>query len=241
MSVLYETDALLVGTRYSIMLICSMIGAVLAGLYCDITRRVRWVTVLAFVVFVAFFSCMATTTRASDKPVWGYPVLLGFGLGMTLTTLVTVAQLSTPPQLIAIASGLIISVRSLGGTIGIAIYNALFTSEMGRAPTRIADGVMPLGLDPDNLAPLIGALTTRNQTALRSIPGISPEIIQAASGALLDTYTLAFRHVWIAAACFVAVAAIAAIFLFDPKAEFNMNVDAPVEKEDELYGSSREL
>ncbi|KAM4057382.1 fungal trichothecene efflux pump (TRI12) domain-containing protein [Hirsutella rhossiliensis] len=238
-SVLYETDAVLVGVRYSIMLICSMIGAVLAGLYCDITRRVRWVTVLAFIIFVAFFACMATTTRASDKPVWGYPVLLGLALGMTLTTLVTVAQLSTPPQLIAIASGLIISVRSLGGTIGIAIYNALFTSEMRHVSERIAGAVLPLGLSSDNLAPLIGALSARNQTALQSIPGVSPEIIQAASGALLDTYVLAFRHVWIAAACFVTVAAIAAVFLFDPKSEFNMNVDAPVEKEMELYSSSR--
>ncbi|EQL02614.1 hypothetical protein OCS_01677 [Ophiocordyceps sinensis CO18] len=149
---------------------------------------------------------------------------------MTLTTLVTTAQVSTPPQLIAIASGLVISVRSLGGTIGIAIYNALFTSEMGRAPDRIAAAVLPLGLSPDSLGPLVAALSTRNQTALRAVPGISPDVIQAASGALLDTYVLAFRHVWIAAACFVAVAAVAAAFLFDPKAEFNMTVDAPVEK-----------
>lgn len=48
-------------------------------------------------------------------------MFMGFGLGMTLVLLVTVAQLSTPPELIATASGLIISVRSLGGTIGIAI------------------------------------------------------------------------------------------------------------------------
>jgi MFS family permease len=120
-SVLYETDALIVGTRYSIMLICSMIAAVLTGLYCAITRRVRWITVAAFLIFVVFFISMATTNRDTNLPVWGYPVLLGSALGMTLTTLVTVAQLSIPPELIAVASGLIISVRSLGGTVGITI------------------------------------------------------------------------------------------------------------------------
>lgn len=64
---------------------------------------------------------MATATKTSSVAVWGYPVLLGWALGMTLITLVTVAQLSTPPELIATASGLVISVRSLGGTVGIAI------------------------------------------------------------------------------------------------------------------------
>ncbi|PHH92706.1 hypothetical protein CDD83_5943 [Cordyceps sp. RAO-2017] len=108
-SVLYETDAVLVGTRYGIMLVCSMVGAALAGLYCDITRRVRWATVLAFVIFVVFFSCMAIADRHSNTAVWGYPVLLGFALGITLTTLVTVCQLSPAPELIAIASGLVIN------------------------------------------------------------------------------------------------------------------------------------
>ncbi|KUJ13863.1 uncharacterized protein LY89DRAFT_736860 [Mollisia scopiformis] len=60
--------------------------------------------------------------------VWGYPVLLDWALGMTLITLVTVAQLSTLPKLIAFVSGLIISVRSLGETISIAVYNAVFTT-----------------------------------------------------------------------------------------------------------------
>lgn len=119
--VLYETDAVLVGTRYSIMLIAACVGAVLTGWYCAVYKKVRWVTVLAFLIFTAFFACMANTNLETDRPVWGYPVLLGFALGMTLTTLVTVAQLSIPPELISIASGLIISIRSLGGTIGIAI------------------------------------------------------------------------------------------------------------------------
>ncbi|KJZ75161.1 hypothetical protein HIM_05355 [Hirsutella minnesotensis 3608] len=234
-SVLYEKDALLVGTRYSIMLICSMIGAVLTGLYCDITRKLRWVTVLAFLIFVSFFACMSTANRETNNAVWGYPVLLGFALGMTLTTLVTAAQLSIPPQLISVASGLIISVRSLGGTIGIAIYNALFTSQMRHMPENIANAVLPLGLNQDSLKPLVGALSSHNETALAAVPGASREIIEAASGALLDTYILAFRYVWIAAACFVSIAAIASVFLFDPKEEFNMKVDAPIEMKENLY------
>lgn len=234
-SVLYETDALIVGTRYSIMSICSMVGASLAGLYCAIARKVRWITVLAFLIFIAFFAAMATTNRKTDIPVWGFPVLLGFALGMTLTTLVTVAQLSTPPELISVASGLIISVRSLGGTVGIAIYNALFQDQMHNMPDNIAKAGISNGLDPENVGAFIGAIATHNETALGLIPGITPEIIQAGANASLDTFVRGFRSVWIAGACFVVLAAVVAAFLYDPKKEFNMHIDAPVEKEEDMY------
>ncbi|KAK9417630.1 putative Major facilitator superfamily domain-containing protein [Seiridium unicorne] len=230
LSVLYETDALIVGVRYSIMLIAACVGALATGWYCAVFRRVRWVTVAAFMVFLVFFVCMATSNIGSSNAVWFYPVLLGTALGMTLTTLVTAAQLSTPPDLISVASGLIISVRSLGGTVALAIYNALFTDEMKHLGENIAEAVIPDGLSPDALGDFIAALSGRNETALESIPGVTPQIISAGAQAILDTYVQAFRHVWIAAACFVALAAIVASFLFDPQQEFNMHVDEPIEK-----------
>jgi ABC-type iron transport system FetAB permease component len=232
-SVLYETDALVVGTRYSIMLISASVGASLTGLYCAVTRKVRWITVLAFAIFVAFFAAMSRTDQSTDTPVWGYPVLLGFALGMTLTTLVTVAQLCTPPELISIASGLIISVRSLGGTIGISIYQALFVDKLNAMGDNIAEAVLPLGLSLDSLGPFIGALNAHDTVALGSIPGVTPEIIFAGADALLDTFVSGFRTVWIAAACFVALATVVAVFLKDPETEFNMHVDAPMEKKSE--------
>jgi hypothetical protein len=119
--VLYETDNLIVGTRFAITFVACFVASLLVGLYCAVTKQVRWATFIAFVIFTAFFACMASATKSSSKAVWGYPVLLGWGLGMCLILLVTVAQLSTPPELIATASGLMISVRSLGGTVGIAI------------------------------------------------------------------------------------------------------------------------
>ncbi|KAH8664663.1 major facilitator superfamily domain-containing protein [Xylariales sp. PMI_506] len=238
LSVLYEHDALIVGTRYSIMLISATIGALTTGWYCAVARKVRWVTVLAFLIFLAFFICMATANTGSTKPVWFYPVLMGTALGMTLTTLVTAAQLSTPPELISVASGLIISIRSLGGTIALAIYNALFNDEMGHLAENIADAVVPAGLSTDNLGDFITALSAQNQTALGLIPGVTPEIIEDGAAALLNTYVLAFRHVWIAAGCFVALAAIVAAFLFDPKQEFTMHIDAPMEKKSDDSSSA---
>ncbi|KAK3934176.1 major facilitator superfamily domain-containing protein [Diplogelasinospora grovesii] len=235
--VLYETDALIVSVRYSITMIVSIFSAAGAGLYCARTKRVRWITVASFLVFVIFFACMANSSPATSQQVWGYPVFLGTALGMSLVALVTAAQLSTPPELIAITSGLIIGIRSLGGSVGLAIYNALFTDAMGHLGDNIAAAVIPLGLPPNATGAFIGALTSHNEEALFQIPGVTPQIVGAGADALLGTYTTGFKHVWIAASCFVALAAVLAVFLKDQRKEFNMHIDAPIEGEESLYSS----
>ncbi|KAK3373148.1 major facilitator superfamily domain-containing protein [Lasiosphaeria ovina] len=236
--VLYETDALVVGVRYSIAMAVSVLSAAAAGAYCAATRRVRWVTVASFLFFVVFFACMATAGPHSSRPVWGYPVFLGTALGMSLVALITVAQLSTPPELIAVTSGLVIGVRSLGGSVGLAIYNALFNDAMNHVGDNIAKAVMPLGLPVNSTGPFIGALVNhQDAAALFRLPGVTPQIAGAGAEALLGTFSTGFRHVWIAASAVVAFAAVLAVFLKDPSDEFNMRIDAPVEKAEELYSS----
>ncbi|KAK1496159.1 PEP5 [Colletotrichum tamarilloi] len=233
--VLYETDSLRTGLRYGVTMIVYGVSAVLAGLWCSKTRNVRWPTVVAFVSMIIFFVCMATTTPSTSDPVWGYPVFLGIGLGICLCTLVTIAQLSTPPELIAITSGLMIGVRSLGGSIGLAIYNAIITDQLSRMPSNIAAAVLPLGLPQTSLGQFIGLLVAHDNAALSQVEGVTLDIIQAGAGALLQTYSLGFRYVWIAAGSITAVAAIGAFFLVELENEFNMHIDAPAEKEDDLY------
>ncbi|KAK4213193.1 major facilitator superfamily domain-containing protein [Rhypophila decipiens] len=235
-SVLFETDALLVGVRYSTMMIVSALSACATGYYCARTRSARWATFVAFLIFVIFFVCMATVRKDNGGPTWGFPVIIGIALGMTLTTLMTVAQLSTPPELLSIASGLFISVRSLGGTIGLAIYNAMFNEAMGHLGENVAGVVLPGGLvKEEDLGRFIGALVAHNVTALGDIEGVDEKVIGLGADAVLDTFVAAFRQVWIAGACFVALAAGVSLFLFDPHKEFNMHIDAPVEKEEDLY------
>ncbi|KAH6885316.1 major facilitator superfamily domain-containing protein [Thelonectria olida] len=237
---LYEADPLLVGVRFSIAFIATIPASVITGLYCTITKKVRWVTVFSFIIFVVFFVCMATSDEGSGTLVWGYPVLLGSALGMTLITLVTVAQLCTPPQLISIASGLIISIRSLGGTVGIAIYNAVMSDETSQAGDRIAQAALEAGLPGSSLEQFVGNLIRHNETGVQQAPGVTPEIVEAGLDALVGTFVKGFQHVWITAAAFVSLAVIATIFLTDPSDEFNNRIDAPVEDDHALYGDQEE-
>lgn len=195
------------------------------GLYCAAIKKVRLATFVAFVVFVAFFAGMATTTKDSNMAVWGLPVLMGWALGMTLVAIATAAQLCVPHGLITTASCLLISVRSLGGTIGVAIYQAVFTSGMSHLGDNVAQAVVAAGMLPRVSSPiiynsfviglptsfipyLITDLIAQNTTALLTVPGVSPDIIGAGAAALLDTYAASFKNVWVTAIAFVALAAI---------------------------------
>ncbi|KAI5467908.1 major facilitator superfamily domain-containing protein [Mariannaea sp. PMI_226] len=233
---LYESDPLLVGVRYSIAFMATIPASIITGVFCTVTRKVRWITVFSFTIFVAFFACMATSDQKSGTHVWGYPVLLGSALGMTLITLVTAAQLSTPSHLISITSGLMISIRSLGGNVGIAIYNAVLRDETSHAGNRVAEAAVKAGLPTGSLEKFVESIISHNETAVQKTPGVTPVIIKAGHQALLSNYVTGFQHVWITAAAFVAIAAVITGFLTDPSDEFNNRIDAPVENGEILFG-----
>jgi hypothetical protein len=175
---------------------------------------------------------LATAGPTSSKPYWFYAVILGAGVGACLSALVTVAQLTTPKELISITSGLLIAMRSFGGSIGLAICtlfssllymhvqellltlnssldNAIFTNKLtNNLGKKIAAAVLPLGLPASSLPAFITDLANSDSTDLVTIPGVTGEIIGAGVGALKEAYTIAFRYVWIAAGCFTVVAAI---------------------------------
>ena len=86
-----------------------------------------------------------------------------------------------------------------------AIFTAKFTANLG---PKIAGAVLPLGLPISSLSSLIEALAANDQSAIPSIPGITPQIIRAGAGGLFEAYSIGFRFVWISAGCFTVVAVV---------------------------------
>ncbi|KAJ4125245.1 hypothetical protein NW754_013531 [Fusarium falciforme] len=177
-------------------------------------------------------------SRILSAFVLGMALIIGFTIyewrfnkGIILPLIMVFAQLSTPPDLISTSSALVITCRAIGGTVGLAVCNAIFTSAMGtEVPHKIAAAVLPLGLPSSSLGLLVEALITQDYAALAKIPGVTTTITDAASGALVSAYGVAFRNCWIASACFCVPALIASTMYRDPKAEFTSHIDAPAEE-----------
>lgn len=211
LSVMYPSmDTFRVGLCYSVSWYAFLVFALTVAHFIYKTRSVRIPTMAGFLLFVLFYILLATTKPSTPEAhFWGFMVLLGGALGLLLITLVVTAQLATPPELIAITSGLVLSVRSLGASTGLVIYNAVLHAGLAKnLGPKMAAAVVPLGLPPTSLAPLIGALTSGNTAAVATVPGVTPEIIGAAALALQTAYNIAFSYVWATAAAFAFVALI---------------------------------
>ncbi|MCJ1472599.1 hypothetical protein MMC13_001248 [Lambiella insularis] len=237
-AVLYEKRQIIISTEFSVVFFVAAVAGPLAGYFVYKTKILRTPILVAFVSFLIYNICMATTTVGSQKAVWVYPIFLGFGLGVVLSGIVAVAQLSSPPELISITSGLMASVRALGVTVGAAIYTAIFHSKLSsNIPNKIAAAALPLGLPASSLPALIEDLVAQKTELMPKIPGISLKIIGASMDALLDAYCDSFRYVWIVAACFTLAGLIGACFLTDPSKDLTFRIDAPAESEEALYGT----
>lgn len=237
-SVLFETDPVMVGLRFSVAFLASFTGGFIASVYCSWNKQIRWPLVASFLCFsifngmrnpkskqysqylqsARFVAGMISIDLGSSKAVWAYTLFLGLGLGGCLTLVVVAAQFSAPPALISLSSGLLIAFRSLGASVGLPVYGAIFNSQLTKKlPADIAAEVLPLGLSPNSLPSFIAALSASNHTALATVPGVTPEIIRAGAQGLKTAYLKSFRAINITA---LALSIIAVISEFHRRSNF---------------------
>ena len=206
-SFLYGKDLFEAALEYSIAWYMVPIAAVVSGIYVTKTKNLGLPLVFAFLMMVCFWGAVAGTSGSSSNEMYGLVVLCGLSLGTAMPVLITVVQLSVPPELIATVTGLMLATRATGGTVGLAVYTAIFNAAISdNLASKVATATIPLGLPPSSLGQLLGSLTANDQQALMNVPGITPQIIGASVTAMRDAFNIGFRNVYITAASMTAVA-----------------------------------
>lgn len=82
------------------------------------------------------------------------------------------------------------------------------TSATSKIPAKVASAAIKAGLPLTSVTDFVTDLLSENTAGLIKVEGVTPIIIGAGSDALLDTYALGFRNVWISALCFIVLAGI---------------------------------
>lgn len=217
-SFLYGKNLFDTALEFSIAWYMVPIGAMVSGFYATRTRKVRLPLVFSFILMAAFFGAMAATNLSSGQEIYGLVVLFGLALGAAIPIMVTVVQLSVPPELIATVTGLMLATRATGGTVGLAVYNAILNAAISsNLVSRVSAAAIPLGLPPSSLGQLLGSLTSNNQQALQRVPGITPQIIGASVVAMKEAFNIGFRNVYIMSAAMTAVGIICKSPCFLPR------------------------
>ncbi|KAH6950332.1 major facilitator superfamily domain-containing protein [Ilyonectria sp. MPI-CAGE-AT-0026] len=229
-SVLFESNPILTTLNFSVVFMGAVLGSIVASVYCSWSKQLRWPLVISYVGFVIFYACWVSVGFGDYKNTWGFNIFLGLGFGGCLTCIVVAAQFSAPPELLALSSGALITARSAGAAIGFAIGNAIFNSQISKNLAKdIASAVTPLGLPSESLGPFIQALNNHDDNAFAAIEGITPEIIQAGVHGLRQAYITSLRPLHGFGLALSIIAVIASFFINDPKRDFTMEVDAPLD------------
>lgn len=198
------------GAYYSVGWATLIVVTQLTGVYCAKTKTVRGPLVVAFLAFATYCALMAAVKVDQATNALGYVVLFGVGIGISLNALTTTAQLSSPEELISIATGLVIGVRSVGGTVGLAVFSAIFSSTQNdEVPKKIGKAVSNFAaFDPKDIPTLLAAITSEDPEAPARITGVTPKLLAAVGSALQHARIDSFRNIWIAAAALAAIAAV---------------------------------
>ncbi|KAL2823598.1 major facilitator superfamily domain-containing protein [Aspergillus cavernicola] len=132
---------------------------------------------------------------------------------------IVVVGLCTPDRFIGLSVSMAGAFRGLGGSIGITIFNSIFSSKIDNYLPEKISNILPKVLE---------AVATGSAEAILRIPGITMEIAAEIQDAVQTAYADSFRYIWYTLIPFAAVSVIISLFLKSTKEQMTGVVAAAV-------------
>jgi len=174
------------------LLVGLMGGSIGTGLLISRLGRYKWLmTGGAVVMLIGGFLMTHLTAGVSDWELWGWMLVLGFGIGPAMAGFTIVVQNSVPISRLGVATSTLTFLRQIGASVGLAAAGTIFSSSFAsRLPANLSDQGVPQPLI-SVLVKYSGALqNVGNGRALLQhlLPGpeqgLIPKVIAGANNAL---------------------------------------------------------
>jgi hypothetical protein len=138
-----------------------------------------------------------------------------FFVGVIELTSLAVAPLFCKPEDIGLASGLLASIRSAGGSVAVTVYSTILSNRLKfTVPHNIGPAAVAAGLPEDQVSALANAVLGGT---LAKFPGLTSVISKAVASVLPTAYSQAFRTVYLASFGFGAIAIVGCLFAKDAR------------------------
>jgi EmrB/QacA subfamily drug resistance transporter len=132
------------------MMLLLVVGSIIGGQWVSRTGVYRWLSVCGLALSTAgMFALSRLSPSTTPSFIMAALALIGFGYGLTLPTLALAAQNAVEHRHLGVSTSLPSFVRSLSGTLGVALFGALMTRRLheGLAPAvaqvfLVATGVL---------------------------------------------------------------------------------------------------
>lgn len=157
-----------------------MISSIVSGRLISKRGKYRIFPIIGTLCALAGMILLGTLTNSTPvHQLYLYISLLGLGLGMVMQVMILAAQNSVEPQHMGVATSSATLFRSIGGSIGVAVFGAIFTNVLH---SRLAV-LLPEGAQ---LPRSLGA------TGVHHLPAaLQQDYLQAFGGAIHSVYQIA--------------------------------------------------
>lgn len=173
------------------------------------TGRYRIFPIVGSALLVVAMFLMSTL--AADSPVWELGVflfVLGCGIGLCMQTLIIAAQSAAEPRDLGVVTSTATFFRSMGGTIGVAVFGVLLNGRFVESVTPAYDAAKPT-IDaaaaapgvPEQAKEFLGALnpdtlqqSLADSTVIDRLGQLSPPLQQGTLDAFINS--LQYVYAW---------------------------------------------
>ncbi|OLN91684.1 putative MFS-type transporter C16A3.17c 3 [Colletotrichum chlorophyti] len=199
------------------------LGQVCAGAIVKWGGNVRYWIMFATFAMVGFVGALASLTPQTLNTGIALTILGPFFVGFIELASLALAPLFCKPADIGLASGLLASIRSAGGSIAVAVYTTILSNRLAtEIPAAISGPAVAAGLPEGQVADLAKAVQANK---LATFPGLSGAVKVAVARVLPEAYSKAFQTVYLASLGFGAIAIVGCLFSKDAQKHLTDKVE----------------
>lgn len=183
-------------------------SSVLGGQVISRTGRYKWITVaaVALMAFGMYMMSLMTETTTQAEVVRNM-IIVGLGLGVTMPVFTIAVQNAVPHDRLGIVTAAVQFFRSIGGTIGVAVFGTFLTSSMQREIDSLIPEQVRQAVPADKLKTMVDPQALMNPDSLAHIKAEAPAFFIP----ILDKILSGVRHALVIALHDVFLVGFAAI------------------------------
>ncbi|KAH8176649.1 fungal trichothecene efflux pump (TRI12) domain-containing protein [Sarocladium implicatum] len=217
---LFTSDITYAGWLSCTVASSTALGQICAGAIIRWGGNVRYWLIGSTFAMVGFVSSLAALTPSHKNLGIALTILGPFMVGFSELASLALAPLFCKAEDIGLASGLLASIRSAGGSIAIAVYTTILSNRLSTTiPEKLIPAATEAGLSQSAIPDLLAAVPTKDFTSFSS------SIQQAVAGAMPFAYAEAFKTVYLASLGFGGIAIIGCLFSKDAQKHLTNKVE----------------
>ena len=237
---LYTTDIMEIGWQSCAVGGGVLLGQIIGGLSLSYVPKVKWQSIAAAAIGGGFISSLASISPLHHTAAVAQAMIglicksklkrIDTQRVLTETIVVGIIDNITFPgvtllweaQDIGLATGVLGSIRGMGGAVAQALYVSVLNNEATKQlAANVPAAAEGAGLSPKAIPAVFAGITSGSFDA---VPGITPKIKAAIGGAVVQSYTSGFRMVFYATIPFSVLLVVAACFVPDMDKYLHNNV-----------------